>query len=95
MSRLWFSLMLISVPLLIFLQVLQGYRYTITLEKMDSLEAMQLEKLEKNRRILAGIAVYDAPARIYRVARDLLGLEEAKPERVFQVIPPETEQGNR
>jgi len=92
MRRLWFSLMLISVPLLIFLQVLQGYRYTIALEKLDSLEAMQLEKLEKNRRVLAGIAVYDAPARIYRIARDLLKLEEAEPERVLQVTLPEKEQ---
>ena len=92
MKRLWLSLMLVSVPLLIFLQVLQGYRYTITLEKMDSLEVMQLEKLEKNRKVLAGIAVYDAPARIYRVARDLLGLEEAEPKRVLQVILPKKEQ---
>jgi len=92
MRRLWFSLMLISVPLLIFLQVFQGYRYTIALEKMDSLEAMQLEKLEKNRKVLAGIAVYDAPARIYRVAQDLLKLEKAEPERVLQVTLPEKEQ---
>jgi len=92
MRRLWFSLMLISIPLLIFLQVLQGYRYTITLEKIDSLEAVQLEKLEKNRKVLAGIAVYDAPTRIYRIAKDLLELEETKPESVLQVILPEKKQ---
>ena len=92
MRRLWFSLMLISVPLLIFLQVLQSYRYTVALEKMDSLEAIQLEKLEENRKVLAGIAVYDAPARIHRVTQDLLELERAEPERVLQVTLPEQEQ---
>lgn len=92
MRRLWFSLMLISIPLLIFLQILQGYRYTVALEEIDSLEAMQLEKLEKNRKVLAGIAVYDAPTRIYRVARDSLNLEEAEPENVLQIVLPKREQ---
>jgi len=92
MRRLWLSLMLLSIPLLIFLQVLQGYRYTVALEEMDSLEAIQLEKLEKNRKLLAGIAVYDAPARIYSIARDLLELEKAEPEKVLQVILPGEEQ---
>ncbi|CAD7839708.1 hypothetical protein JY97_10050 [Alkalispirochaeta odontotermitis] len=92
MRRLCFSLMLISIPLLIFLQILQGYRYTVALEEIDSLEAMQLEKLEKNRKVLAGIAVYDAPTRIYRVARDSLNLEEAEPENVLQIVLPKREQ---
>jgi len=95
MRRVLVSLAIISVPVLMMLQVLQGYRYTVAIEKMDGLETVQQDRLEENKRLLAGIAVYDAPTRIYQVAEESLGLTEADPENVLQVIFPDETGENR
>jgi len=84
-KRLFFMLAVVSVPVLMMLQVLQGYNYEIALDKLDSLEKQQLDKLEENKRVLAGIAVYDAPERIYSIAVNTLELSPADPEKVVQV----------
>ncbi len=89
MRRVLVSLALISVPLLMMLQVLQGYRFAVAIEETQVSEAQQLDKLEENKRILAGIAVYDAPERIYQVAEKSLGLREADPESVLLVRFPD------
>lgn len=89
MRRILISLVLVSIPLLMMLQVLQGYRYAVAVEEMDDLEASQQDKLEENKRILAGISVYNAPARIYQVAEDSLNLTEADPKNILQVRFPD------
>lgn len=95
MKRILISLALLSVPVLMMLQVLQGYRYAVAVEKMDELEDVQQDRLEENKRILAGIAVYDAPTRIYQVAEESLGLVEADSKDVLQVIFPENSEALR
>jgi len=89
MKRVFISLVLISVPFLMMLQVLQGYRFAIAVEETEISEALQLDKLEENKRILAGIAVYDAPGRIYQIAEDSLGLTESDSENVLLVRFPD------
>ncbi len=91
MRRILVSLLLVSVPLLLMLQVLQAYRYVITSEEITSMESLQEDRLEENRRLVAGIAVYDSPERVYGVAVDSLGLETAEPDKVLQVRFPEGE----
>jgi hypothetical protein len=95
MRRVLVSLAIISIPVLMMLQVLQGYRYRVAIEEMDGLETVQQDRLEENIRILAGISVYDAPTRIYQVAEESLGLTEADPENVLQVIFPDETGENR
>jgi len=95
MRRILISLALVSIPLLMMLQVLQGYRFATASEETRVSEALQLDKLEENKRLLAGIAVYDAPERIYKVAEDSLGLSEADPENVLLVRFPEDGGGER
>ena len=94
MRKLLFSLLLASVPLLLMLQVLQAYRYVVATEEIADLESLQEERLEENRRLVAGIAVFDSPERVYGVAVDSLGLEAADPDKVLQVRFPE-EEGSR
>jgi len=89
MRRVLVSLALISIPLLMMLQVLQGYRFAVAVEETQVSEEKQLDKLEENKRLLAGIAVYDAPERIYQIAEKSLGLVEADPESVLLVRFPE------
>ncbi|MCG8453714.1 MAG: hypothetical protein MI717_11085 [Spirochaetales bacterium] len=81
---------LMSVPILMMLQVLQGYRYQIDLESAASLEVRQEDQLEKNRLLLASIAVYDAPERIYTVATQTLDLSSPSPERILHVRYPDS-----
>ena len=89
MRRVFASLILVSVPLLMLLQVFQAYRYAVGSEDIGNLEKFQEDRLEENKRLMAGIAVYDAPERVYQVASQSLGLHEAMPENVLQVHFPD------
>ncbi len=95
MRRILMSIALVSVPLLMMLQVLQGYRYAAAVEEMEVSESTQLDRLEENKRILAGIAVYNAPARIYQVSEDSLNLSEADPDNILLVRFPEDTGGQK
>ena len=90
MKRFVSGLILLSIPVLMMLQMLQAYRYVTVRDGMVDAEERQQDLLEKNRRLQAGIAVFDAPARIFRVADESLGLEPADPENVLQVRFPGT-----
>lgn len=89
MKQIFSALILFSIPLLLMLQVLQGYRYTVSLENLERMEDLQRETLDNNRKILAGISVFDAPERIYQVAGETLGLSPVTPEQVIQVQFPQ------
>ena len=92
MRRILSVLILISIPALMMLQMFQAYRYVTVREGMVDSEARQQDMLEKNKRLQAGIAVFDAPERIYQVAEESLGLKPADPEDVLLVRFPETEE---
>lgn len=95
MRKILSVLILISIPSLMMLQIFQAYRYVTVREEMVATESRQKDLLEKNRRLQAGIAVYDAPARIYGVAVDSLGLTNANPDDVLQVKFPEIPEESR
>ena len=90
MRRLVSTLALVSVPVLLMLQVLQGYRYEMGLQEMARMENEVETRLEDNGRIVTGIAVFDAPARIHRVAEEALELSSPSPGDVLQVRLPES-----
>lgn len=89
MKRIIAALALVSVPALMMMQVLQSYRYAAALEEAERFEDVQEDRLEENKRLLAGIAVFSAPERVYKVGTDDLGLDEADPESVMQVRFPD------
>lgn len=91
MRKVLLTLILASVPMLLMLQVVQAYRYVIASEEISGLEILQEERLEENRRLVAGIAVFDSPERVYGVASETLNLEPADPEKVLQVRFPDEE----
>ena len=78
------------VPALIFLNVWQSFRYTRVREEIARLEALQKEWREANRRLIAGIAVYESPGRINALAEEELELEKAEPEDVEVIQLPRT-----
>ena len=79
------ALALVSVPILMAIQMLQAYRYSITLEQMESYESLQIDRLEENKRLLAGIAVFSSPERVYSIAEAELGLIKANPGNILHV----------
>jgi cell division protein FtsL len=87
--RLLRILAVVSIPVLLMLQVWQAYRFQRARDTVARLEEEQREELEKNRRLLAGIAVYSAPARIARIAAERLGLRRPEPEEVIHVTLPD------
>ena len=82
-------LAIVSVPVILMVQFYQGYRYTITWQQGQELKELQEVYFEENRKILAGIAVYSAPERIYRVATEILGLKRIESDRRLLINFPE------
>ena len=82
-------LAIISVPVILMVQFYQGYRYTITWQQGQELKELQEVYFEENRKILAGITVYSAPERIYRVAMEILGLKKIESDRRLLINFPE------
>ena len=91
MKRLITTLVLASVPVLLMVRGVQAYRYSIALEAIESYRVMQEESLEENKRLLAGIAVYSAPERIYSISNEYLRLESADQTKVVQVQLPKNQ----
>ena len=93
MRKAFAVLALASVPLLLMLQVWQAFRYTLAADDAAALESAQLEQLERNKRMLAGIALYDSPQRVASIAEDDLGLVKPAPDDVIIVRFPDGKGG--
>jgi len=48
-------------------------------------EAEQKDWLEKNKKLIAGLAVFRSPARIEKIAEESLGLNKIDPSRVWKI----------
>lgn len=65
---------LILLCSLFFLNVWQSFRYSYAERQISQTEAEQLELFEENKRLIAGIALLQAPRRLERIASDQLEL---------------------
>jgi len=77
------------LSLLILLNVRQAYLYQEEVALIDDLEIQQQERYEENRKIRTGIAVLESPERLDALAGEILGLEQARPDQVVQIIKKE------
>ena len=75
-----------TVPVLLFLNTWQMYRYVDLKNEVINIEKEQKEWLEKNKKIIASIAVLRSPERIEMIAKDELGLEKINSRRVTKII---------
>ncbi len=64
MRRLLWAGLAATVPLLLFLNVLQGVRYTRLEREVRELEREQIAWYEKNKTLLASIGIYSSPRRL-------------------------------
>lgn len=82
MKRSLVVLLVISVPVLLFANVFQAYRYGRLEREIRELEVEQLELIEENRRAILAISVLTSPARVGELATESLNLERIAPQAV-------------
>ena len=78
-------LMVITMPLLLGLVAWQSTRYLALQRDTIRLDREQIEWVEVNNRLIAGIAAYSSPKRIDQIARYQLNLQKIRPEHLLQV----------
>lgn len=69
-----------------FLNTWQGYRYERLEAEVETLERDQKDWLERNKRIIAGLAVLSSPNRIARLAESELNLRRIGPQETAKVV---------
>lgn len=94
MKRCIAVLMLASIPVLLMARVFQAYLYAVLVEEAGDIERLQQDRLEENKRLIAGIAVFSAPQRVFSIAKGELNLRNADSEKVLHIrIPEKSENG--
>jgi cell division protein FtsL len=76
---------IIVLPVALFLNVWQSFRYETLEREVGQLEEEQRDMIEENKRLIAGIAVLRSPARIQSLAESELELERGFPARTVYV----------
>jgi cell division protein FtsL len=85
MRRIFFYLMVLTIPLFLGLVAWQSSRYVSLEREINRLEDAQAEWIESNKRLIAGIAVLSSSERIEFIAQNELGLDKIPPEDVLQI----------
>lgn len=80
--------LLCTVPALVFLNVWEVFRFEELKSTVRALEAEQKEWLEKNKRMITGIAVLNSPARIDMLAQEELKLEKTGVGDTIRILLP-------
>ena len=84
---------IITIPVLVFLNVFQTFRYYSVEKDISSLEHEQKEWIEKNKRVVSGIAVLNSPIRIEKIAKEEFKLKRVRAEQIDTIIiPPKKEE---
>jgi cell division protein FtsL len=86
LKKLVIFMIICSIPLLLLVNTWQMYRYNTLGKELSIKEEEQKVWMEKNKKMIAGIAVLRSPARIEKVAQEELGLEKIDSERITTII---------
>jgi len=85
MRRPAIALLVILVPVLLFANVAQAFRYGRLERRIEDLESEQRALIEENKRAILAISVLTSPRRVGDLAEDELGLERIAPESVVRL----------
>jgi hypothetical protein len=78
-KKILISFAIFTVPLFMFLNVWQGYKYERLNSEVKSFEQDQKEWFEKNKKMLAALSVYSSPARVRKIVSENSSLRLQKP----------------
>ncbi len=70
-------LIILVVPVLLYLNVWQAFKYRVVETEIELLEDQQQKWIEKNKKIIIGIEVLGAPDRINTLAAEMDGLHKS------------------
>ncbi|MCL2441020.1 MAG: septum formation initiator family protein [Treponema sp.] len=77
--------LVLTIPLFLCLLVWQSNRYQNLSRELARLEQTQIEWVESNKRLIAGISEFSSPDRIEDIAKNQLDLRKIQPEYFLQV----------
>jgi cell division protein FtsL len=80
-----FLLMILAFLALFFLNTWQGFRYQELEREVEKLELEQKNWLEKNKKVIAALAVLSSPQRVKSLAVAELGLKPLKGQEVIEI----------
>ena len=80
-----FILLILAFLFLFFINTWQGFRYQVLEREVQRLEQEQKNWLEKNKKVIAALAVLSSPERIRSLANDSLGLMPLQGENLIEV----------
>ncbi|MBN1698364.1 MAG: cell division protein FtsL [Spirochaetales bacterium] len=86
MKKVWIFVLALLLPTILFLEVWGVFRYNKVNRRIDMLEQEQTEWLEKNKRLIAAIAVYSSPERIEKIVEDELDLDKIDPQKTITIV---------
>jgi cell division protein FtsL len=81
-------LLIILVPVLLFANVVQAFRYGRLEREIASLEREQLALLEENKRAILAITVLTSPRRVGDLAEGVLDLRRISNEGIIRLETP-------
>jgi len=80
-----FFIMILAVLSLFFLNTWQGFRYQELERGVGRLEQEQKNWLEKNKKVIAALAVLSSPERIKNLAEGTLGLKPLQGQELIEI----------
>jgi len=80
-----FFIMILAFLSLFFLNTWQGFRYQELERGVGRLEQEQKNWLEKNKKVIAALAVLSSPERIRTLAEDSLGLKPLQGQELIEI----------
>lgn len=81
-----FVLLILAVIALFFLNTWQGFRYEQLKRSVRELEIEQKDWLERNKKVIAALAVMSSPARVEALARQRLRLRTLQAGEAVKVV---------
>ena len=87
-------LIILAVPVLLYLNVWQAFRYRVVETEIELLEDQQREWIEKNKKIIVGIEVLGAPDRIDTLAAEIDGLHRSNLPAAIRIKVDDSRGGN-
>ena len=87
MSRRITIALVILVPILLFANALQAYRYNQLERDVARLEREQASLIEENKQAILAISVLSSPERVGPIAEDDLGLERPDEGDIIRMRP--------
>ncbi|RKX83454.1 MAG: hypothetical protein DRP57_07910 [Spirochaetes bacterium] len=86
MKKLVILVLILSIPAMLFLVTWQNIRFTELSASISSIREEQEDLMEKNKRLIIGLAILRSPKRIEDIGLKDLKLHEASPSEVIKIV---------